>query len=173
MRGIQRTKSIIAITIALTFVFSLSVSTLAASIISAEKVKEIAYTDAGITKDQVSSIDELVYFRSGNAIVYKFVFHTASAKYMYNLDAYSGNILERSTSVYNNNTISITPDEAFKIAFSHSGLSMSSLKKHETKLKDKSGFHYYEVELKTENGSKYEYDIDAETGKILNFELKK
>jgi uncharacterized membrane protein YkoI len=137
-------------------------------LISREEAQEIVYTDAGVTKSDVSVIDELVLFRSGDGYYYNFVFRTSSTKYVYKINAATGAVVESVVYALNGNTILISRDEALKIAISKSGVSVNSLKKQEVELDSKKGIYYYEVKLKTTSGVKYEYDIDAETGAIID-----
>lgn len=168
----------------LALALSLSLTALAASSISLDSAKEIAYEDAGISASSVTTIDTLVQYRSGNSYYYKFVFHTADAKYVYIINT-SGTIKSSVVSEFHTpgsgwdngstgtsdstgNTVTITETEALDIARSQLNISDSKLKKYDIELKIKKNVYYYEVEFKTISGSEYEFEIDAETGAILD-----
>ncbi|QQO08711.1 PepSY domain-containing protein [Breznakiella homolactica] len=160
--------------------FSVPVPAAAATFISGDDAKSIAYKDAGIEESQVTQIDELAAYRSGYENFYKFVFHTSAAKYVYTINASTGEIADSISFFYQsdpraevNMSAFISAEEALAIAVSDSGLPAASLKKQEIKLDNDKNVYYYEVELKTIIGEKYEYEIDALTGDILDYEYKR
>ncbi|NLC40968.1 MAG: hypothetical protein GX763_08650, partial [Clostridiaceae bacterium] len=60
---------------------------------------------------------------------------------------------------------------AEEIALGHAGFSRSQVRELETELESKRGIKYYEVEFKVGN-MEYEYEIDAYSGKILEYEIE-
>lgn len=60
-------------------------------------------------------------------------------------------------------------EEALNIAYAHSGVVETDILEIEAELDSEHGVMIYEVEFET-NTTKYEYDINASTGEIINFE---
>ncbi len=63
----------------------------------------------------------------------------------------------------------ITPEEAERIALAHAGLEAGQVFIDRTERDYDNGVWHYEVEFHV-GFTEYEYDIDAETGKILSFD---
>lgn len=63
----------------------------------------------------------------------------------------------------------ITQEEAQRIAFDHVGLTIDQVQRLHTDFEIDDGVSHYDVEFFTDN-LKYEFKIDAQTGKILSFD---
>ena len=61
----------------------------------------------------------------------------------------------------------ITEAKAKDIAFAHAGVTAASVKKLEIELDNDDAVKHYEISFKSGN-YEYEYDINAENGKIIN-----
>ena len=68
-----------------------------------------------------------------------------------------------------NTDSSIDLEQAKQIAANHAGFSASEVRFKEAKLDREDGRMVYEVEFR-KGGMEYEYEIDAVTGDILDFE---
>lgn len=191
----QMMKKMTSLALILVMVLGMTVTSFAATLISEDKVKEIAYEDAGIQSGDVKHVDALTWYRSGGGYIYKFVFRTSTTKYVYKINAVSGSVVSKHTADLHNsgsnsgkennkgkdknkdknavNSVVLTSDEAMAIAMKHTGLSASSIKKQEIDLDRDDGRYIYEIELETYKGWEYELEIDAETGDILDCEIDK
>ncbi|OON98861.1 MAG: hypothetical protein ATN35_03435 [Epulopiscium sp. Nele67-Bin004] len=65
----------------------------------------------------------------------------------------------------------ITGDDAAQIAFTHANATPENISRLEIETETFNGRMIYEIEW-TENGRKYEYNIDAATGSIYDFETE-
>lgn len=63
----------------------------------------------------------------------------------------------------------ISPEEAFETALKHAKKKKGSVRLKKNELDFDDGIYKYEIEF-IENGIEYEFDIDAETGRILKYE---
>lgn len=183
MKTTNRVKRISAVALVLAIVLSFSVAASAASSVSMDRAKELAYADAGISADSVTAIDKLVQYRSGNDSFYKYIFRTATTKYVYVINAATGELTHGNAytvkaSKHGGNggcatesAAVITPEEALSIAMAHAGVSADALKKQKVELDRDDGVLCYEVELKTAGGWEYDYEIDATTGAVLDYEI--
>ena len=132
-----------------------------------DKAKEIALNHAGVT-DVTNYQVEMDY---DEVIVYEIEFRADNAKYEYDIDAKTGDIvkydIDNHRNIENSNTgntsNTISRDEALNIALKHAGASNVTTKKIE--LDDNS----YEIEF-IYNNKEYDYDISL-TGKILEYSI--
>lgn len=132
-----------------------------------DKAKEIALNHAGVT-DVTNYQVEMDY---DEVIVYEIEFRADNAKYEYEINAKTGDIvkydIDNHRNIENSNTgntsNTISRDEALNIALKHAGASNVTTKKIE--LDDNS----YEIEF-IYNNKEYDYDISL-TGKILEYSI--
>lgn len=160
--------------------------------ITIEQAKEIALKHAGLTKDQVSFIETENDIDNG-AEKYDIEFYCNGKEYDYEISAIDGEIIQydsdinednnqnnnqsntQNNSVNNaqsnaNNTANISLDKAKQIALSHAGLTTSQVTFKKTELDFDDGIQKYEVEFYY-NNREYSYEIDANTGNIISYEL--
>ena len=139
---------------------------------SQAKAKEVVLNHAKVSASQ-ATFTEIELDRDDNRWEYEIDFRTSTAKYEYEIDAVTGKILDveverikssSSTSTY------IGTEKAKSIALSHAKLSTSQVRFEKVKLEKDDGVYYYEVEFLA-NGLEYEYEINAKTGKIVDWEI--
>lgn len=167
-------KRVSSLILVLALVLGISV-TAAAKSVSMEEAKEIAYTDAGVSAESVTSIDKLIQYRSGRSNFYKFIFRTDSTKYVYIIRT-DGTIIKNESVKINSsgshhsttakNSVKLSRDEALEIAIKYAKTSEAKLRECDIELEKEKGVYYYEVELETKGGKEYEYCINAETGEV-------
>ena len=154
--------------------------------ITAERAQQIALNHAGLSSSQVSFVRAHLDWEDGRR-VYEVEFYNTSnyTEYDYEIDASSGDILsyDHDAEYYqrpstgtgssgnsgNTGTTTITETQAQQIALSHAGLSSSQVSFIRSKLDWDDGRQVYEVEA-LYNGYKYELELDAQTGEILQWE---
>lgn len=144
--------------------------------ISLDTAKEKAITDAGISSSEV-------YYTKGKLdhddgiLVYDIEFYTSTHKYEYEIDANTGEVHSKSVEVIqtntgnngNNNGNYIGIEKAKAIAVSHSGFSVTDVVFSKAKLDHDDGIVVYDIEF-YKNGMEYEYEINAITGEILEYD---
>jgi uncharacterized membrane protein YkoI len=149
------------------------------------KAKLIALSHAGLSESAVTFI-KVELERDDGRMVYDVEFYSGRTEYDYEIDALSGAILEYDHEV-ENYTIPTKPVEnspgtqsgadtsyigeakAKSIALSHAGLSESEVRHMEVELERSDGRMVYDVEFK-HNNIEYEYEIDAVSGDILEYD---
>lgn len=144
--------------------------------INLEEAKGIAAADAGVDAADASYTKAELDYEDG-ILVYEIEFFTSSYEYEYDIDASTGEIYskEKKKIKQNGNSGSNDTDKyiglekAKTIAASHAGFSASEIRFKKAKLDNEDGRMIYEVEF-IKNGMEYEYEIDAATGNILQFD---
>ena len=139
-----------------------------------EEAKAKALAHAGLKADQVSFTEAELDWDDGKQ-VYDIEFYTADFKeYDYEIDAKTGEVLEVDydaesfTPPASSGTV-ITREKAQEIALAKvPGADASHIKK--LKLDKDDGKQVYDVEI-IYNGAEHEMEIDAVTGKILEYEM--
>ena len=81
----------------------------------------------------------------------------------YTIDAISGKVLDYE--IEKIKSVKLTREQAKQKALKHAGLSQQQTRDMEIELED----YYYEVSFET-SSYEYEYKIDMETGKIIDYE---
>lgn len=147
--------------------------------ISLEKAKEIALSDAGFKEKQVTFVKAKLDYDDGKKI-YEIEFYKGNQEYDYEIDAATGKILaidydaEDYTPKKEESKNAVTLEEAKEIALKHAAQKYDNIKTKDAtftkaKLDSDDGRKIYEVEFRI-GRMEFEYDIDAETGKILDFD---
>lgn len=163
-------------------------STDPATKITRDEALQIALEDAGLAKDQIHDLD--MDLEKENGVLYFDVdFEVGNQDYDYEIDADSGQILrkevppapaqETSSSGSSSSTASgsstsgrIGKEKARDIALQHAGLSISQVRDLDVELDRDDGKVHYDVDFEAD-GYEYNYEIDAETGKILKSHKEK
>lgn len=155
----------------------------AADQITAEEAKAIALAHAGVAEADVTIV-KVELDRDDGRNEYEVDFRRDNVKYEYDIDAKSGNIVSYDRE--ENKVASTTPkpeqpdqspvtsdkisaDEAKKLALAHAGLSEADVTFTKVKIEKDDGRTEYEIEFR-QGRYEYEYEIDAVTGKIIDFE---
>lgn len=68
--------------------------------------------------------------------------------------------------------VAITEDEAKEIALSHAGLTTEEITFIQCELDIDDGTQYYDVEFYTQDQKDYDYEIDAYTGEIIEWDVE-
>ena len=142
------------------------------SLISENEAKSIALKDAGITEDQTSCI-RVKLERDDGVQQYEVEFYAGDKEYDYEIDAVTGNILNKDMDIEDDfqksgtSDASISEGEARKIALNEvSGAGENDIRIHQDK---DDGRTIYEGTIIYKE-RKYEFEIDANSGKILEWE---
>lgn len=165
--------------------------------IGLEKAKTAALTHAGVTEKDVTFTKSKKDSDDGR-LVYEFEFVKGSTEYDYEVDAATGSIIAFSketvdsaenasetplasgqttsgqssagTSQPSSNYIGV--DKAKSIALNHAGVKASAATFTKAKLDKDDGHYDYEIEFYA-GGMEYEYEIDATTGKIRDYDSER
>lgn len=145
----------------------------AAGLLTAEQAKAKALAHAGLTADQVTFTQAKLDWDDGRQ-VYDIEFYTAGyQEYDYEIDAKTGKVLEvdydAESFVPPDAGTGITREKAQEIALAKvPGAAAGDVRK--LKLDRDDGKQVYEVEI-LYNGAEYDMEIDAATGKILEYDV--
>ncbi len=148
----------------------------ASSKISLEKAKEIALSHAKLSSKEVNFTETRLDDDFNNA-EFEIEFFHQNIEYEYEIDAKSGKInsysqekhgvTQKISSSHGQNTNYITKDQAEQIAFKHANVSKVIFSNTEFDIDD--GIAVYDVEFFA-NNTKYEYEINAISSEIIEFE---
>ncbi len=170
-------------------------ATSGSSQITLDDAKQIALKDAGLTESDVTFKQAKSDFDDGIS-VYEIDFYSNNKEYEYKIDAETGKILDREIDFDDKPVSNITDkpgnsadttsdstsdttatdvsyigiEKAKSIALSHAGLSASDVVFTKTKLDQENLQMVYEIEFQ-KGTTEYEYEIHAETGKILKYDI--
>ena len=150
-------------------------------IITEERAREIALDHAGLSASLVSFVRVKLEWEDGIQ-VYEVEFWSDRTEYDYEINAQTGEIHSFDRDIENfvipdnsgssgkvGQDASITVERAKQIALEHAGLSAVDVGYIKVDMDYEHGVLVYEIELK-QSGWEYEYEIDANTGKILKFD---
>jgi len=152
--------------------------------ITTDQARQIALQHAGVQADTVVVKDRDIDFDNGK-VVYEVDFIADGIEYDYDVDAQTGNILkaekerddDQKTAVSPKPTESkpqqssyISKDKARQIALQHAGISADSVVYEKTELDRDDGRVVYVIEF-YKNHIEYEYEIDAQSGKVLDYDI--
>ncbi len=137
--------------------------------ISLSSAKKKALNDAGVSSDDAVFTKAETDYDDGVKI-YDIEFHTDTKKYEYEINASNGKIIEKDSENYQApSSKTITRNEALKIAYKDAGVSEKDVTLYKCKLEHDDGIYVYEIEF-VSSSMEYEYEINAETGKIISEE---
>lgn len=141
--------------------------------------KETVLSDAGLEESEVTFIKEKLEPEDG-IWVYELDFYTAEGEYEYEINAYTGAVIDRNVEMFRSPLSDMSPaapgvqpsvdaEQAKNIAADHAGFSVSEVTFSKVELDYDDGKAVYEIEFY--NGqTEYEYEVDAATGDILEYE---
>ncbi len=139
------------------------------AVISNTSAKQIALNHAGVKGSQISNF-KIEFDRDDGRKEWEIDFFVGSNEFEYTIDASNGNILKAEKNDKNllasSNSTLISREKAKQIALNHAGLKEANIIGYSIELDRDSAVKKWEIEFKS---GKYEYDyeINAETGKIL------
>ena len=147
-------------------------------LIGIDAAKKYALSDASLSGEQVTYTKAEFEYDDGLP-VYEIEFFTVSLIYEYEINGYTGAVLSKKTELIesgsgsggNTSTAYISVDEAKNIALSHAGFSLSEVTFSKTKLERDDGIMIYEIEF-YKGRVEYEYEINALTGDIIEFDTE-
>jgi uncharacterized membrane protein YkoI len=143
--------------------------------LTAEQAQEIALKHAGLTKEQVSGLKATFDYDDGIP-EYDIDFYYNGTEYDYDIHAVTGEILRtekeaepapKQPAQQPATTEKLTREQARDIALKHAGLSKSQVSRLQVEYDYDDGRPEYSVEFRY-NGWEYDYEIHAQTGKILS-----
>ena len=168
-----------------------------AEVITVDRAKEIALEKAGLTESDVT-FTKAKQKKDNGIQIYEIEFRAGSeAKYEYDIDAVSGEILKAeykaaapvaedeskgkdqkgsgddAAAAGEKQTEMISIDEAKAIALEKAGLSAEDVTFKKAKLEHDDGEVTFEIKFYIKGQKEYEYEIDAYSGTILEEEIEK
>lgn len=140
--------------------------------INAQKARGIALEHAGVAAENVTDF-EIDLDRKNGVTVYEVEFRAGDTEYDYVINAQTGEVVsfkkKREAASTPEQKAEITPAKAGEIAFEHAGVSRGEAADYRSKLENEDGLWVYEIEFHV-GKTEYEYEIDAETGRIISAE---
>ncbi|MBE6006339.1 MAG: hypothetical protein E7238_04165 [Sarcina sp.] len=155
---------------------------------------ETAFKDAGVTKDDVTIYKQGTDYENGKEVYVVEFLQEGKTKYEYEIATEDGSILFHEQEMWEKeddyeykgllhpDTVQeektaesageISKADAKKIALEDAGLSEQDVTINKCKLDFDDGVKTYDVEFRNAEGYEYEYEIDAETGKILDKDVE-
>ncbi len=159
----------------------------AANQITLDAAKAKALANAGVDASSVTYTEAKLDYEDGMA-VYEIEFYTSTHEYEYEINAVTGAVQDKSVEklqsskgkgqdktgddkATSSSGTYIGIDKAKSIAVNHAGLSGSDVAFSKAKLDKDDGNTVYEIEF-YQDGIEYEYEIDASSGNILEYETE-
>ncbi|WP_410508612.1 PepSY domain-containing protein [Methanosarcina hadiensis] len=139
-------------------------------IITMTRAMEISLDHAGLAENDVIFIEAELH-RDDDRLEYEIEFYSGDTEYEYDIDATTGAVIERSTESTDDSidTEIITMTRAMEISLDHAGITETDVTFVEVELHRDDGGLEYEIEFYS-GDTEYEYDIDAVTGTIIEWE---
>ena len=141
--------------------------------ITADRAKEIALSHAGLTADQATFVRSHLDWDDGRQ-VYDVEFYDGSyTEYDYEIDATSGDIRSVDNDIENYDghnvsaSVSVDLESATATALADAGVSEDQVTRLRAELDEDDGRLYYEIDF-IYNELEYEYEVDANSGKIVS-----
>ncbi|MBR6224121.1 MAG: PepSY domain-containing protein [Firmicutes bacterium] len=171
MKRTLRTLLIAALAMAL--VFTMTGMAFAGSEMTVEKAYKIALKDAGLTSSDVRCVEK-DYDREDKVYEIEFIKKGAKTEYEYEISS-TGKILKKSVD-YNRAVVKgskkLTKADAINVVVKTHGFKKTVVsKKGRIKLEKDGGQWVYEMKFRS-GSYRYEYEVHAATGKILEYSKK-
>ena len=143
--------------------------------------KESALTHAGVAESSTTDVECYLEYEDGKPVCYCVEFKVSKAKYEYEIDLYSGAVLNYAVESYDSSssgkdsaeasasTSYIGESAALAAALKHAGVAETSLTEKHVELDRDGNTMIYQVEFETRS-QEYEYEIDAASGTVLRAE---
>lgn len=154
------------------------------NIITLEEAKEIALRNANLSEDEVTFISSKLE-SDNNIKKYDIEFYHENKEYDYEINALDGSIIEMDFDVENYNIFQgqnennnsnlninealISEEKAKEIALDNAKLTMDQVTFKKVEMDFDDGIKKYDIEFYY-NNKEYSYEIDANTGNILEYE---
>lgn len=149
-------------------------SNINSSSVTLDEAKDIALKDAGISSND-ATFSKTKLENDDNQKVYDIEFFTADSKYEYEILMKSGEIVDKNLELINNNSDSnntntelITIEKAKNIAIQNANCKIKNITFTKQSLDIDDGIYVYDFEFYA-NNKEFECEINAYTGKIINF----
>lgn len=162
-------KGLTTVLVAAILTMALTATAFAGTISGKDAVKT-ALHDAGFSKSQVSGIE---VEQDKNSIEVEFVCKKTKAEYDYDIAKNGGGILEKNVEYrykHNASKAKVGKKAVLKKVTKFSGIKYSVVKKAKCTYKYKKNEGTYSVKFRY-NGYKYEYELLAPTGKVIEWEM--
>lgn len=179
MNNILSKKALVAVAciVAVLAVFVLlAVSAGGSEIITEKEAKESVLKHAGVSEKDAVALD-IEEEREDGKIKYEVTFYAKEYEYNYEVDGRTGEILKSektseeqiSDATENKNNVKdyISEDEAKAAVLKHADISEKDVRFTKVEIDDDGG--YYEIDF-VANESKYEYEVDVASGRIIKSE---
>ena len=150
-----------------------------ADVLSPEAAQAAALAHAGLTADEVTHVRTHLDYDDGRR-EYEVEFYCGDREYDYDIDALTGDIrsfdsvaghcvrqAEHKPEASAQNTELLAEAEAKAIALEHAGIAEANARFHKVHLDTDDGRREYDIEFRVGN-VEYEYEIDAQSGRILD-----
>lgn len=141
--------------------------------ISQDEALRLACAHAGVTPDDIIKMNSELDSDHG-VMIYEIEFETAAKKGDYEINAITGQIIQSEWKDAEGSLDAsgyIGTAAAKEIALNHAGIAAEDILEMDVKLDSKDHVMIYEVEFESA-AKKGEYEINASTGQILNYEIK-
>lgn len=150
--------------------------------IGEEAALEKAFNDAGVEKD-AATVKKVKLDEEDGIFVYEVAFTTETEKYEYEINAETGEVVEREAKEKKfegkpekkqptvDTTAFIGEEAAKEKALAAAGVEADAATVKKVKLTREDGTYVYEVKFTTET-EKYEFEINAETGEVVEKEAE-
>ena len=141
--------------------------------VTLEQAKEIALQHANVSAEHALFTKAHMDYDDGRE-VYDIEFYVGGTEYEFDIDAATGAVTEYSVENHGTGilggTSQVTEEQAKQIALAHAGFKAEDVTFVKSKLDRDDGRDVYEIEF-IANNLKYEYDIDAASGRIREFDI--
>jgi len=155
---------------------TMAVPVMAQAQISEAQAKQIALENAGLTEDQVTFVRSNIDYDDG-VMEYEVEFYSGNMEYDYDIDATTGAIrsMDQDCEFYapaaGAKTGGITKEQAVEIALKHAGVAKANASYLQVKPDFDDGMQQFDVKFYV-GMTEYSYDIDANTGRIVDFDAE-
>ena len=138
------------------------------------QAKDIALAKAGVSAEQALFTKAHPDYEDGRQ-VYDIELYVGSTEYEFEIDAATGDIREFSTETHLYGFIgegghAVTEEQAKQVALAHAGFKAEEVRFVKSKLDYDDGRKEYEIEF-IANNLKYEFNIDAASGRITEYDI--
>ena len=156
--------------ITLAALMALCISAGALADVTLEEAKQIALDKAGVTADE-AIFTKAHHDHEDGRVVVDIEFYVGSTEYEMDVDVTTGEVTEFETEEHAlvESNGAITLDAAKQIALAKVGMKEDQVRFTKVHLDTDDGRAVYEIEFKA-NGMEYEFDIDAASGAIVEFD---